>query len=100
MNEGELLYQGEPKLPGHTNHGRTRFDDQSTRGQPQTVANAPYRRAGQRRHDSVSDPSKRGHDQTIFAMPTGCRNNINETTPRFEDAFIDLLVVPEPQNRR
>lgn len=26
--------------------------------------------------------------------------DINETTPRFEDAFIDLLAVPEPRNRR
>lgn len=26
--------------------------------------------------------------------------NINETTPRFEDAFIDLLGGAEPRNRR
>ncbi len=52
MNEGELLYQGGTKSPD-TNHGRTQFsDDQSTRGQPQTIATRLETATGQRRHDS------------------------------------------------
>ena len=61
MNEGELLYQGGQRPD--TNHGRTQLsDDQSTRGQPQTVATRLETAAGQRRHDSgeigTSDPQK------------------------------------------
>ncbi len=64
-------------------------------GQPQTVATGIETAAGQRRHDSgeigTSDPQKRATPD-VFAMPTGCRKStLTKTTPRFEDAFIDLL---------
>ncbi|XNM87506.1 ABC transporter ATP-binding protein [Escherichia coli] len=87
MNEGELLYQGEPKaltqIPGRTQLS----DDQSTRGQPQTVATRLETAAGQRRHDSgkwvPSDPQKRGHTRRY----SPCRRDAGNQHQRNYAAF-------------
>lgn len=103
MNEGELLYQGNQSPD--TNHGRTQLsDDQSTRGQPQTIATRLETATGQRRHDSGKSVrlilKKRPH-QTIFAMPTGCRKSISTKLHRaLKMRLLICWAVPEPQNRR
>ncbi len=94
MNEGELLSRGNQSPD--TNHGRTQFsDDQSTRGQPQLLQRAETA-TGQRRHDSgeigTSDRLKKEATPDDIRHADGMPEiNINETTPRFEDAFIHLL---------
>ena len=95
MNEGELLYQGEPKALTQTMAGRSFLmtsPHEGNRKLLQRALNLPQ----------VSDGMIQGKSVRLIlkkeATPDDIRHadgmpeiNINETTPRFEDAFIDLL---------
>ncbi len=95
MNEGELLYQGEPKALTQTMAGRSFLMTSPHEGNRKLLPTGIETAAGQRRHDSgeigTSDPKKEATPDDIRHADGMPEININETTPRFEDAFIDLL---------
>ena len=95
MNEGELLYQGEPRALTDTVRGRSLLVSSAEEGN---------RRLLQRllRLEQVSDGSIQGRSVRIILSkgaaaadlqrsPQLPALNIAQTEPRFEDAFIDLL---------
>ncbi|OSK01450.1 ABC transporter ATP-binding protein [Escherichia coli SHECO001] len=97
MNEGELLYQGEPKALTQTMAGRSFLMTSPHEGNRKLLQRAL-------KLPQVSDGMIQGKSVRLIlkkeATPDDIRHadgmpeiNINETTPRFEDAFIDLLGV-------
>jgi ABC-2 type transport system ATP-binding protein len=95
MNEGELLYQGEPKALTQTMAGRSFLMTSPHEGNRKLLQRAL-------KLPQVSDGMIQGKSVRLIlkkeATPDDIRHadgmpeiNINETTPRFEDAFIDLL---------
>ncbi|MFP1496290.1 ATP-binding cassette domain-containing protein [Escherichia coli] len=92
MNRRRVAVSGELKALTQT-IGRTQLsDDQSTRGQPQTVATRLETAAGQQRGQWVRLILRKNRHARQYRHADGMPEmNINETTPRFEDAFIDLL---------
>ncbi len=94
MNEGELLYQGEPKALTQTMAGRSFLMTSPHEGNRKLLQRAlklPQVSDGMIQGKSVRDPQKRGHTRRYSPCRRDAGININETTPRFEDAFIDLL---------
>ena len=95
MNEGELLYEGEPKALTDTMRGRSFLissPQENNRRLLQRLLKLP----------EVSDGSIQGRSVRIIlrqqATSDGIRRasgmpplSLSETEPRFEDAFIDLL---------
>ncbi|GHM27607.1 hypothetical protein ECZU45_13940 [Escherichia coli] len=95
MNEGELLYQGGPKALTQTMAGRSFLMTSPHEGNRKLLQRAL-------KLPQVSDGMIQGKSVRLIlkkeATPDDIRHadgmpeiNINETTPRFEDAFIDLL---------
>jgi ABC-2 type transport system ATP-binding protein len=95
MNEGELLYQGEPTALTQTMAGRSFLMTSPHEGNRKLLQRAL-------KLPQVSDGMIQGKSVRLIlkkeATPDDIRHadgmpeiNINETTPRFEDAFIDLL---------
>ncbi|VFS16529.1 ABC transporter [Enterobacter cancerogenus] len=95
MNEGELLYQGEPTALTQSMAGRSFLLHSPQETNRQLLPAGPETAAGQRRHDSgpfgTRDPQKRATPDDIRQAQGMPEIEINETAPRFEDAFIDLL---------
>ncbi|ALR76083.1 ATP-binding cassette domain-containing protein [[Enterobacter] lignolyticus] len=95
MNEGELLYQGEPRALTDTMRGRSFLMSSSTvnnRRLLQQVLKLPQVSDGMIQGRSVRlilKKEARADDiRRADAMP---EITLDETAPRFEDAFIDLL---------
>lgn len=95
MNEGELLYQGEPKALTQTMAGRSFLASS-----PQENNRKLLQRA--LRLPQVSDGMIQGRSVRLILKKEATADEIrqadgmpeiilNETAPRFEDAFIDLL---------
>ena len=95
MNEGELLYQGEPTALTQTMAGRSFLMTSPHEGNRKLLQRAL-------KLPQVSDGMIQGKSVRLIlkkeATPDDIRHadgmpeiDINETTPRFEDAFIDLL---------
>ncbi|MDN2484377.1 ATP-binding cassette domain-containing protein [Kosakonia sacchari] len=95
MNEGELLYQGEPKALTQTMAGRSFLvtsSEENNRRLLRRILRQPQVSDGMIQGRSVRMILKKG------AQPEDLRQaekmpalEIEETAPRFEDAFIDLL---------
>lgn len=104
MNEGELLYQGEPKALTQTMAGRSFLMTSPHEGKPQTVATRLETAAGQRRHDSgeigTSDPQKEATPDDI-RHAEGCRKSTSTKLRRvLKMRLLICWAVPEPRNRR
>ena len=95
MNEGELLYQGEPKALTQQMAGRSVLATSPSLNNRQLLQKALKTHA-------VSDGMIQGRSVRLIlrkdASPETLRQQqelsdieVNETAPRFEDAFIDLL---------
>lgn len=95
MNEGELLYHGEPKALTRSMAGRSFLltsRDENNRRLLRRILRLPQVSDGVIQGRSVRMILKKGADvQAIHAAPEMPSLQIEETAPRFEDAFIDLL---------
>jgi len=95
MNEGELLYHGEPKALTRSMAGRSFLltsRDENNRRLLRRILRLPQVSDGVIQGRSVRMILKKGADvQAIHAAPEMPPLQIEETAPRFEDAFIDLL---------
>ena len=95
MNEGELLYHGEPKALTRSMAGRSFLltsRDENNRRLLRCILRLPQVSDGVIQGRSVRMILKKGADvQAIHAAPEMPPLQIEETAPRFEDAFIDLL---------
>lgn len=95
MNEGELLYHGEPKALTQSMAGRSFLltsRDENNRRLLRRILRLPQVSDGVIQGRSVRMILKKGADvQAIHAAPEMPPLQIEETAPRFEDAFIDLL---------
>lgn len=95
MNEGELLYHGEPKALTRSMAGRSFLltsRDENNRRLLRRILRLPQVSDGVIQGRSVRMILKKGADvQAIHATPEMPPLEIEETAPRFEDAFIDLL---------
>ena len=95
MNEGELLYHGEPKALTRSMAGRSFLltsRDENNRRLLRRILRLPQVSDGVIQGRSVRMILKKGVDvQAIHAAPEMPPLQIEETAPRFEDAFIDLL---------
>ncbi|MDF7761307.1 ATP-binding cassette domain-containing protein [Kosakonia cowanii] len=95
MNEGELLYHGEPKALTRSMAGRSFLltsRDENNRRLLRRILKLPQVSDGVIQGRSVRMILKKGTDvQAIHAAPAMPTLHIEETAPRFEDAFIDLL---------
>jgi len=95
MNEGELLYQGEPRALTDTMRGRCFLMNSPTvnnRRLLQQVLKLPQVSDAMIQGRSVRLILKKGADaDDIRHTETMPEIVIDETAPRFEDAFIDLL---------
>lgn len=95
MNEGELLYQGEPRALTQTMAGRSflaHTPEENNRQLLQRLLRLPQVSDGMIQGRSVRVIVKK--EATVSALRAAAALNelaIDETTPRFEDAFIDLL---------
>ncbi|WP_044178264.1 ATP-binding cassette domain-containing protein [Phytobacter massiliensis] len=95
MNEGELLYQGEPRALTQTMAGRSflaHTPEENNRQLLQRLLRLPQVSDGMIQGRSVRVIVKK--EATVSALRDAAALNelaIDETTPRFEDAFIDLL---------
>lgn len=104
MNEGELLYQGEPKALTQTMAGRSFLMTSPHEGNRKLLQRAlklPQVSDGMIQGKSVRLILKKRPHQTIFAMPTGCRKSTSTKLRRvLKMRLLICWVVPEPQNRR
>ena len=104
MNEGELLYQGEPTALTQTMAGRSFLMTSPHEGNCKLLQRAlkllQVSDGMIQGEIGTSDPQKETTPDDIRHADGMPEININETTPRFEDAFIDRWAVPEPRNRR
>lgn len=104
MNEGELLYQGEPKALTQTMVGRSFLMTSPHEGNRKLLQRAlklPQVSDGMIQGKSVRLILKKRPHQTIFAMPTGCRKSISTKLHRaLKMRLLICWAVPEPQNRR
>ncbi len=95
MNEGELLYQGEPTALTKTMAGRSFLMSspaENNRRLLQRTLKLPQVSDGMIQGRSVRViVKKEATADDIRHAPDMPEIEINETTPRFEDAFIDLL---------
>ncbi|MBK0019537.1 ABC transporter ATP-binding protein [Kosakonia cowanii] len=95
MNEGELLYHGEPKALTRSMAGRSFLltsRDENNRRLLRRILRLPQVSDGVIQGRSVRMILKKGADvQAIHTAPEMPPLQIEETAPRFEDAFIDLL---------
>lgn len=95
MNEGELLYQGEPTALTKTMAGRSFLMSskaENNRRLLQRTLKLPTVSDGMIQGRSVRVIVKKGVTvDEIRTAPGMPEIEIDETTPRFEDAFIDLL---------
>lgn len=95
MNEGELLYQGEPRALTDTMRGRSFLISSPTvnnRRLLQQVLKLPQVSDGMIQGRSVRLILKKGtHADDIRRAGAMPEITLDETAPRFEDAFIDLL---------
>lgn len=95
MNEGELLYHGEPKALTRSMAGRSFLltsRDENNRRLLRRILRLPQVSDGVIQGRSVRMILKKGADvQAVHAAPEMPPLQIEETAPRFEDAFIDLL---------
>jgi ABC-type multidrug transport system, ATPase component len=95
MNEGELLYQGEPTALTKTMAGRSFLMSskaENNRRLLQRTLKLPAVSDGMIQGRSVRVIVKKGVTaDEIRTAPGMPEIEIDETTPRFEDAFIDLL---------
>lgn len=95
MNEGELLYQGEPKALTDTMRGRSFLmssPQENNRKLLQRALKLPQVSDGMIQGRSVRlILSKDATAETIRAAEGMPEIVIDDTAPRFEDAFIDLL---------
>lgn len=95
MNEGELLYQGEPRALTQTMAGRSFLassPQENNRQLLQRLLKLPQVSDGMIQGRSVRVILAK--DSTVDALRSASsltRLDIEETAPRFEDAFIDLL---------
>lgn len=104
MNEGKLLYQGEPTALTQTMAGRSFLvssPQENNRRLLQRALKLPQ----------VSDGVIQGKSVRLILKKEARIDEVQEhddmpplqvadTAPRFEDAFIDLLAAPAPPNRR
>lgn len=95
MNEGELLYQGEPRALTQTMAGRSLLigsPQENNRLLMQRLLKLPQVSDGMIQGKSVRTILKKGATTDALRAASGLDAlNIEETAPRFEDAFIDLL---------
>jgi ABC-2 type transport system ATP-binding protein len=95
MNEGELLYQGEPKALTDTMRGRSFLMSspaENNRKLLQRALRLPQVSDGMIQGRSVRVILTRDATADVIRAADGMPDiEINETAPRFEDAFIDLL---------
>lgn len=95
MNEGELLYQGEPKALTDTMRGRSFLMSspaENNRKLLQRALKLPQVSDGMIQGRSVRVILTRDATADVIRAADGMPDiEINETAPRFEDAFIDLL---------
>ncbi|WP_342321454.1 ATP-binding cassette domain-containing protein [Kosakonia sp. BYX6] len=95
MNEGELLYQGEPKALTQTMAGRSFLvtcAQENNRRLLRRILKQPQVSDGVIQGRSVRMILKKdAQAQEIQNAPNMPALQIEETAPRFEDAFIDLL---------
>jgi ABC-2 type transport system ATP-binding protein len=95
MNEGELLYQGEPKALTDTMRGRSFLMNspaENNRKLLQRALKLPQVSDGMIQGRSVRVILTRDATADVIRAADGMPDiEINETAPRFEDAFIDLL---------
>lgn len=95
MNEGELLYQGEPRALTQTMAGRSFLassPQENNRQLLQRLLKLPQVSDGMIQGKSVRAILKKEATADALQEAAGLETlNIDETAPRFEDAFIDLL---------
>jgi len=95
MNEGELLYQGEPKALTDTMRGRSFLMNspaENNRKLLQRTLKLPQVSDGMIQGRSVRVILTKDANADVIRSADGMPEiEINETAPRFEDAFIDLL---------
>jgi ABC-2 type transport system ATP-binding protein len=93
MNEGELLYQGEPTTLTQSMAGRSLLHSpqESNRKLLQRVLKLPQVSDGMIQGRSVRVILKKSTPDDILQAQGMPQVEIEETAPRFEDAFIDLL---------
>nr|WP_159464686.1 ATP-binding cassette domain-containing protein [Scandinavium goeteborgense] len=95
MNEGELLYQGEPKALTDTMRGRSFLMNspaENNRKLLQRALKLPQVSDGMIQGRSVRVILTKEANADVIRSADGMPDiEINETAPRFEDAFIDLL---------
>lgn len=95
MNEGELLYQGEPKALTDTMRGRSFLMSspaENNRKLLQRALKLPQVSDGMIQGRSVRVILTKEANADVIRSADGMPDiEINETAPRFEDAFIDLL---------
>ncbi|MCS2166646.1 ATP-binding cassette domain-containing protein [Scandinavium manionii] len=95
MNEGELLYQGEPKALTDTMCGRSFLMNspaENNRKLLQRTLKLPQVSDGMIQGRSVRVILTKDANADVIRSADGMPEiEINETAPRFEDAFIDLL---------
>jgi len=95
MNEGELLYQGEPKALTDTMRGRSFLMNspaENNRKLLQRALKLPQVSDGMIQGRSVRVILTKDANADVIRSADGMPDiEINETAPRFEDAFIDLL---------
>ncbi|ENP8737656.1 ABC transporter ATP-binding protein [Salmonella enterica] len=95
MNEGELLYQGEPKALTQTMAGRSFLmssPQENNRKLLQRALRLPQVSDGMIQGRSVRLILKKEATAADIRQAEGMPEiTLNETAPRFEDAFIDLL---------
>lgn len=95
MNEGELLYQGEPKALTDGMRGRSFLMNSKTENNRRLLQRAlklPQVSDGMIQGRSVRLILKKGATVDDIRQADGMPDiGIEETEPRFEDAFIDLL---------
>jgi ABC-2 type transport system ATP-binding protein len=95
MNEGELLYQGEPKALTDTMRGRSFLMNSPTENNRKLLQRAlklPQVSDGMIQGRSVRVILTKDANADIIRSADGMPDiEINQTAPRFEDAFIDLL---------
>jgi ABC-2 type transport system ATP-binding protein len=95
MNEGELLYQGEPKALTDTMRGRSFLMNspaENNRKLLQRALKLPQVSDGMIQGRSVRVILIKDANADVIRSADGMPDiEINETAPRFEDAFIDLL---------
>ncbi|MCS2158337.1 ATP-binding cassette domain-containing protein [Scandinavium sp. H11S7] len=95
MNEGELLYQGEPKALTDTMRGRSFLMSspaENNRKLLQRTLKLPQVSDGMIQGRSVRVILTKDANADVIRSADGMPEiEINETAPRFEDAFIDLL---------